>query len=108
MFRGVYSDMPSARHLPENWKFRMWLVQPGSPPTELEDLGWFPAVRDTQPLAKYDAVFDYKWIGWKASKDVRLNAMAMLFWEGLIVAAIFHDPACECGECHQEPVATSV
>jgi hypothetical protein len=62
-------------------------------------LDWFPAVLDTQPLAKYGAVFDYKWIGWSPPEGGRLNMMAMLFWDGLIVAAAFHDPTCPCGKC---------
>ena len=78
----------------------MWLVPPGTSPTGLEGLDWFPAVRDTQPLAKYGAVFDYKWIGWKALDGVRYNAIAMLFWDGLIVATFFHDPTCNCGISH--------
>jgi len=69
---------------------------------------WFPAVRDTHSLARYGAVFDYKWIGWKTSENLRFNAMAMLFWDGLIVATIFHDPTCECGACRPQgqPVAS--
>ncbi|PYS21251.1 MAG: hypothetical protein DMG11_28240, partial [Acidobacteria bacterium] len=68
-------------------------------PSKLEGLAWFPAVRDTQPLAKYGAVFDYKWIGWKTAENERFHVMAMLFWDGLIVATAFHDPTCDCGKC---------
>ena len=41
-------------------------------------------------------------------KIFRFNAMAMLFWDGLIVATIFHDPTCECGACRPQgqPVAS--
>jgi hypothetical protein len=35
------------------------------------------------------------------STGVRFQAMAMLFWDGLITATLFHDPTCECGECKQ-------
>ena len=107
IFRGIYSK-DSSTFLPEQWIHPMWLVPPQSDPSKLEGLAWFPAVRDTHPLARYGAVFDYKWIGWKTSENLRFNAMAMLFWDGLIVATIFHDPTCECGACRPQgqPVAS--
>ena len=108
IFRGIYA-LESSTFLPEQWIHPMWLVPPHTDPSTLEGLAWFPAVRDTQPLAKYGAVFDYKWIGWKTSENVRFHAMAMLFWDGLIVATIFHDPTCPCGEyrLQHQPVTCS-
>jgi len=59
IFRGIYA-LESSTFLPEQWIHPMWLVPPHRDPSKLEGLAWFPAVRDTQPLAKYGAVFDYK------------------------------------------------
>jgi hypothetical protein len=53
---------------------------------------WFPAVRDTEPMGAYGAVFDYKWLGWKDG-DLRAHAFAMLFWDGLLVGILFHNRA---------------
>ena len=58
IFRGIYS-LESSTFLPEAWIHPMWLVPPNSDPSKLEGLEWFRAVRETQPLARYGAVFDY-------------------------------------------------
>ena len=98
IFRGIYS-LNSSTFLQEQHVRVIKLAPPHSDPSELEGLEWFSVVRDTDPLAKYGAVFDYKWIGWIASRGERFHVMAILFWGGLIVAAIFHDPTCQCGKC---------
>src|SRR5207247_8297935 len=67
---------------------------------DLDRISWFPAVRDTGPLARHGAVFDYKWLGWK-DEELRGHAVAMLFWDGLIAATLFHDPSCECHVCQE-------
>jgi len=74
------------------------LVDPKEPKEDLDLIGWFPAVRDTESLAVYGRVFDYKWTGWKDG-ELRGHAVSMLFWDGLIVAALFHDPRCRCATC---------
>jgi hypothetical protein len=38
-------------------------------------------------------------LGQRFEVDVR---QAMLFWDGLIVATMFHDPTCQCGECRPQ------
>jgi hypothetical protein len=60
--RGLYTLVDS-RVLAEGTRKAIWLVPPGKNPTDLTALGWYPAVRDTPPLPRYGAVFDYKWIG---------------------------------------------
>jgi hypothetical protein len=84
--------------LPEAMRGEIHIVNPANVPEDLARIGWFPAVRDTAPLARYGTVFDYKWLGWKDG-EVRGHAVSMLLWDGLIVASLFHDPACRCGHC---------
>ena len=73
-------------------------MDPKEPKEALDLIGWFPTVRDTEPLATYGRVFDYKWIGWKDG-ELRSHAVSMLFWDGLIAASLFHDPRCRCATC---------
>ena len=84
--------------LPEQMRGDIHIVKPVNPPADLARIGWFPAVRDTKPLADYGGVFDYKSLGWKEG-DLRGHAVAMLLWDGLIIAMLFHDPGCQCGQC---------
>ena len=84
--------------LPEKAIGEIHLVGPKQPRDSIERLAWFPTVRDTEPLAVYGRVFDYKWIGWK-DEGLRGHAVSILFWDGLIVASLFHDPTCSCGTC---------
>jgi hypothetical protein len=97
LVRGLY-HLELGAVLPENLQAPIHLISPATPVADLENLGWFPAVRDTEPLARYGGVFDYKWLGWK-DDELRGHAFAMLFWDGLIAATLFHDPRCRCGSC---------
>jgi hypothetical protein len=97
LLRGIYT-LNRNEVLPERMRGRIHLVDPRNPADDLRNIRWFANVRDTEPLARYGAVFDYKWLALKDG-DVRGHAIAMLFWDGLIVATLFHDPSCECGEC---------
>jgi len=74
------------------------LVAPRNAAEELREIKWFPAVRDTEPLARYGRVFDYKWLSWKDG-ELRGHAFALLFWDGLLATMLFHAPVCECGLC---------
>lgn len=95
--RGLYYlDLDSV--LPEEMRGEIHIVNPANLPEDLARIGWFAAVRDTEPLADYGRVFDYKWLGWKDG-DLRGHAVAMLLWDGLIIATLFHDPTCQCGHC---------
>jgi hypothetical protein len=95
--RGLYT-LDTGKTLPESFVAQIHLIDPKDPAAGLAKIGWFETVRDTEPLARYGNVFDYKWLGWK-DNELRGHAMAMLFWDGVIVALIFHDPTCDCDGC---------
>ena len=73
----------------------------------LADHPWFPLVRDTEPLGRYGAVFDYKWIGIPVL-GIRAHGFAMLLWDSLIVTGLFHDPSCTCKDCRKSRTVTAV
>lgn len=83
-FYFLHLDMP----LPEAMRGEIFLLSPTNTATDLKRVSWFPAVRDTEPIAAYARVLDYKWLCWKDCQ-VRGHAFAMLFWDGLIVATLF-------------------
>lgn len=97
--RGLYM-LDVGGVLPQEPPAGIHLVNPRRTPEELEAIGWFPQVRNTEPLGRYGRVFDYKWIGWKDG-EIRGHAIAMMFWDELIAALLFHDPRCRCGACDQ-------
>jgi hypothetical protein len=97
LVRGLYT-LGTKQVLPEKPLGKISLVNPANVPADLAQLPWFPAVRDTEPLGRYEDVFDYKWLGWKDG-EIRGHAFALMLWNGLIVAVLFHDPACGCGTC---------
>ena len=95
--RGLYT-LETDRLLPERPLGHIRILPPNQGPEDLADITWFPAVRDTEPMGTYGKVFDYKWLGWKEG-ELRAHAFAMLFWDGLLVVLLFHDPLCRCGQC---------
>ena len=97
LVRGFYY-LYLLRVLPESMMGQIVVVSATDPPHDLKRINWFSAVRDTESLAKYGRVFDYKWLCWKDG-ELRGHAFSMLFWDGLIAAALFHDPTCRCGTC---------
>jgi hypothetical protein len=96
--RGLFAIETGGRVLPWLPPAGIKLMHPRQDSTEIESHNWFPLARDTQPLARYGRVFDYKWICLKDGPH-KIHAMAMLFWDRLIATVMFHDPTCECGEC---------
>ena len=84
--------------LPEEMVGETFVVDPKEPQEDLDRTGWFPVVRDRGRLPRYGRVFDYKWVGWKDG-DLRRHVVSMLFWDGLIVATLFHHPRCRCATC---------
>jgi len=74
--RGLYA-LELGRILPQEPPVGIELVLPKTAAEQLAEIQWFPTVRDTEPLAQYGRVFDYKWIGWKDG-DLRGHALAML------------------------------
>jgi hypothetical protein len=95
--RGLYTLL-SGRFLPDNQLRLIQIVPESEAERRLTGHDVFAAVRDTPSLGKHGAVFDYKWLCVKDG-DFRDNLVAMLFWNGLIVFTLFHDPACRCADC---------
>jgi hypothetical protein len=95
--RGLYAD-ELGTILPAVPPQGIQLISPLHIPEELSQIEWFRLVRNTAPLGTYGRVFDYKWLSWRAA-SLRGHAFAMMFWDGLLAAMLFHDPTCECGQC---------
>jgi len=95
--RGLYA-LELCGTLPEMPPDGIELMIPRQTPEKLDNLVWFPMVRNTEPMGRYGRVFDYKWLSWKDG-GLRGHAFAMLFWDRLLGAMLFHDPTCECGNC---------
>jgi hypothetical protein len=100
--RGIYYA-ESGLVLPERTLGAIYFVSPQQTGEQLAAIPWFPAVRDTESMGKYGAVFDFKWLGWNDA-GIRGHAVAMMFWNGLIAAALFHDPTCACTTCQSRRV----
>lgn len=97
--RGLYY-LELNKVLPEETLGEIHLASPQNTAGDLAKITWFPAVRDTAPMGKYGAVFDYKWLCWK-DRELRGHVFALLFWDGLVAALLFHDPACHCDTCKE-------
>jgi len=97
IIRGLYT-LVSAQFLPETQLRTIEIIPQSEAPKLLPNHAWFAAVRDTEPLARHQAVFDYKWICY-TDGDSRGNLVALLLWDSLIVLGLFHDPACRCALC---------
>ncbi len=95
--RGLYY-LDLAAVLPEKTLGEIHLISPQNTADDLQKIGWFASVRDTEPMGRYGSVFDYKWLCWK-DDEIRGHAFALMFWDGLIAATLFHDPACACARC---------
>ena len=95
--RGLYT-LETDRLLPERPLGHIRILPPNQEPEPLAETAWFPAVRDTEPMGTSGKVFAYQWLGWKEG-ELRAHAFAMLFWDGLQVVLLFHDPLCRCGQC---------
>lgn len=97
--RGLYFREMGAV-LPKKLPGYIYLILPSEAAHRLREIEWYPAVRDTAPMRDdgYAEVFTYKWVCQKDG-DLRGHAVAMLWWDGIIVLAIFHDPFCGCEEC---------
>ena len=100
--RGLHALM-SDRQLPETLLRSVEFVLESEAPMRLPDHPWFSVVRDTESLWHHRAVFDLKWLCIK-DKEQRGHAVAMLFWDSLIVLTLFHDPTCQCELCGAEAV----
>jgi hypothetical protein len=85
--RGLYA-LDVGGVLPQEPPAGIRLVNPRRVPDELEQIPWFPSVRDTGPLGRYGMVFDYKWLGWKDG-SLRGHAVAMLFWDRSLPRCFF-------------------
>lgn len=97
IIRGLYA-LRSSTPVPLDQPHLIEIVPRSEAARRLADHAWFPLVRDTAPLGRYGAVFDYKWIGIPVL-GIRAHAFAMLFWDSLIVMGLFHDPSCNCKDC---------
>lgn len=97
--RGVYTRL-SGRTLPDDQPRLIEIIPASEASMRLPEHSWFSAVSGTPSLGRHQAVFDFKWIC--LIDGFRGNAMAMLFWDSLIVLAAFHDPACACDACSNE------
>jgi hypothetical protein len=97
--RGLYFR-ELGRVLPESRPGHVYLITPYEAPRRLSEIAWFPALRDTTPMRDdgYAEVFQYKWICQKDG-ELRGHAIGMLWWDGIIVLVMFHDPTCGCDEC---------
>lgn len=97
IIRGLYA-LDTAAPLPEAHPHLIEIVPQSEAEKRLKDHAWFPVVRDTEPLGRHGAVFDYKWIG-VSMPGFRAHAIAMLFWDSMVVLSLFHDPSCPCDDC---------
>jgi hypothetical protein len=81
------------RYLPLEVPRDIKLVRPGSPPPEpVMSLLWHEGTH-----GKHPAVFDYRY---RQFPDIMGSHLwALLFWDRLIVWAMFHDPDCTCDTC---------
>jgi hypothetical protein len=96
LVRGLYfmlTEHASPEDLPRSIEFI-----PHAEGHKLKDHPWFWAVRDTPSLFHHAKVFDYKWL---CVKDAacRMNLVALLLWDGLVILVVFHDPTCPCPKC---------
>jgi hypothetical protein len=98
LVRGIYFA-ETGRFLPEALPKHMILISPEKAKDAETNYPWWTLVRDTEPMGKHGAVFDYKWIGVLVDGG-RGHALGMLLWDRLIILALFHDPNCSCGQCH--------
>ena len=82
------------RVLPQDTPRSFKLVSPGEkPPPE------FYFIPDDIVRGQYPGVFDYKYRTFPEVMSVHL--WTMLFWDRLILLAVFHDPACTCEKCNE-------
>ena len=105
LVRGIYF-LELGRVLPEDTPRDIRVITPYNAPTDLPQIPWFPIIRDTEPLARYGNVFDYKWIGQRVDAGIRGHMMALLLWDGIIVLILFHDPTCSCIACFESSDAS--
>ena len=97
--RGIFT-IETSRFLPEESLVEVYLASARDPGLVLGSIPWFEAIRDTHPIARYGAVFDYKWVS-TFDGALRGHGVAMMFWDGLIAATLFHDPTCGCESCRR-------
>jgi len=82
------------RVLPDNTPRLFKVVSPGDkPPEEFYFISNYPI------RGQYPGVFDYKYRVFPEAKNSHL--WAMLFWDRLIMLAVFHDPDCDCAKCNE-------
>jgi len=96
LVRGI-STLMSGEFMPEGLPRSIEFV-PHSEGPKLKDHPWFWAVRDTPSLFHHAKVFDFKWLCVK-DEDYRMNLVALLLWDGLVILVAFHDPTCPCAKC---------
>lgn len=95
--RGLYT-LETSRFLPDNTLRSNKFVPQSEAEKRLTEHPWFWNVRDTESIGKHPGVFDYKWLCWPDG-EARINMLAMLLWDNLILLCLFHDPACRCEKC---------
>jgi hypothetical protein len=101
LVRGVYHrDVGGV--LADDAPKRLILIDPRENKDAASKYPYFPFVRDTAPLGRHGAVFDYKWLGIHLGDGKRGHIIALLLWDRLIVLTVFHDPSCLCDECRRE------
>lgn len=109
--RGLYT-LETGRFLPDLSYLQLEIVPRSEAERTLPGHLWYESVRNTESLARHQAIFDYKWLcryvddGHVEVFESRGNFMALLFWDALIVLCMFHDPACRCHRCLADLAST--
>jgi len=90
--RGLYFH-ETGQVLPEDTPSSTEVFAPDRPPSA----GFSLVLADLDGEGDYPGVFDYKHR--VISEANNLNYWGMLFWDRVILAVAFHDPACGCDHC---------
>jgi hypothetical protein len=98
--RGLYT-LETNKFLPDKSWVHIEVVLRSGAEQVLDSHAWYRMVRNTEGLARHKAIFDYKWLC-RREQEYRVNLVAMLLWDNLVLLCMFHDPVCRCQRCRGE------
>ena len=99
IIRGLYT-LETKGFLPEGQLKTCTLLDPATIDAEADRFPWCRTVLATPSLGRYQAIFDYKWLG-AAFDGMKANLIAFLLWDRLVFLSAFHDSTCACSDCQE-------
>jgi len=81
---------------PEALRTLVSLTPPGEEPPD--HFKMFMGLSDNEPHGVYPGIFDYRFQNFTGEQNI--HYWAFLLWDCIIITVLFHDPACECSDCH--------